>query len=384
MGHLRLVIVDEIDDRGSNINFNERMHSPQNSNLIIVPSPKYALKNNKLPLPTWGHFLLQSNTLFAIIMLHCRLLPISRCLLNFNHLFLPNDTRPNTKRYETLQSITSHRNQSLDYVTSGFMKVSNIVSSHVYCLLHVVSTSIIPVLCLRSAIFGNISNHLQNVLNPMHLNNNANAANVALAQHQNDDNNDDDEQANNHKNAFEEYIDKWSLSNHLTSISLMLSMVPYVNNFYAMMSVFSFGMTLGEGEDIMRWSTYRLTQNNANDASKVNNVLYTYYIPWITGVIGITSSFTIEVWASSNNIVMAQRFKRISLICLLFSICLSFGNRSYLESGFYLKYTNGRNIFEKMTQFAVEIELGIKHWIKTLQQKNNGQRHRNDRLSMLA
>ena len=30
------------------------------------------------------------------------------------------------------------------------------------------------------------------------------------------------------------------------------------------MSVFSFGMTLGEGEDIMRWTSYRLIQNNAN------------------------------------------------------------------------------------------------------------------------
>ena len=137
---------------------------------------------------------------------------------------------------------------------------------------------------LRSAIFGNISSHLQNVLNPMHLNNNANAANVAIAQGQHSDENDDDEQANNHRNAFEEYIDKWSLSNNLTSISLMLSMVPYVNNFYAMMSVFSFGMTLGEGEDIMRWSSYRLGQNNMNMVTKVDGVLYTYYIPWIAGL----------------------------------------------------------------------------------------------------
>merc|ERR1712176_659596 len=96
---------------------------------------------------------------------------------------------------------------------------------------------------------------------------NANAANAALAQHHNvNDDGDEDDGGNNHRNAFEEYIDKWSLSNHLTSISLMLSMVPYVNNFYAMMSVFSFGMTLGEGEDIMRWSAYRLVQNNMENS----------------------------------------------------------------------------------------------------------------------
>ena len=148
--NIRLVFVDE-HDQGSHVNFDrergQRMHSPQSS--IIVPSPKYALKNNKLPLPNLRHFVLQQNTLFALIMLHSTLLPISRCLLKFNHLFLPNATRPNTKRFASLQSITSHRNESLDNVTSGLMKVSNIISSHAYCLLHVVATSIVPVICLR-------------------------------------------------------------------------------------------------------------------------------------------------------------------------------------------------------------------------------------------
>ena len=99
-------------------------------------------------------------------------------------------------------------------------------------------------------------------------------------------------------------------------------------------------------------------------------------------MVGITCSFTIEVWASSNNVIMTQRFKRISLVCLLLSICMSFGNRSYLETGFYLKYTNGRNLFERMTQFAVGIELGIKDLIRSLQQKNYGERH--EQLSILA
>merc|ERR1719229_1882226 len=123
----------------------------------------------------------------------------------------------------------------------------------------------------------------------------------------------------------------------------------------------------------MRWSAYRLVQNNVghhNNTAKINKVWYAYYIPWITGVIGITCSFTIEVWASSNNIIMANRFKRISLICLLLSICMSFGNRSYLETGFYLKYKNGRNLFEKMTQYAVEIEIGLKNWIANMQRRN--------------
>ena len=86
-------------------------------------------------------------------------------------------------------------------------------------------------------------------------------------------------------------------------------------------------------------------------------------------MIGITCSFTIEVWASSNNEMMAQRFKRISLISLLLSICMAHGNRSYLESGFYLKYKNGRNLFEKMTQFAVELEVGVKDFFMKLQEK---------------
>merc|ERR1712087_659066 len=60
----------------------KQRHSPSNS--IIVPTPKYALRNNKLPLPKMRHFMLQNNTLFALIMLHCTVLPISRCLLRFN------------------------------------------------------------------------------------------------------------------------------------------------------------------------------------------------------------------------------------------------------------------------------------------------------------
>ena len=87
-------------------------------------------------------------------------------------------------------------------------------------------------------------------------------------------------------------------------------------------------------------------------------------------MIGITCSFTIEVWASSNNMRMAQRFKRISLCMLLLSICMGFGNRSYLESGYYLKYKEGRDIFEKMTQYAVELENGLKDLIKRLQDGN--------------
>lgn len=84
-------------------------------------------------------------------------------------------------------------------------------------------------------------------------------------------------------------------------------------------------------------------------------------------MIGITCSFTIEVWASSMNRMMANRFKNISLGTLLLSVCMLFGNRSYLESGFYLKYKSGRNIFEKISEFAVDIELGIKDTAKRLQ-----------------
>lgn len=256
-------------------------------NSIIVPNPKYSNRANKLPLPRYKHFLLQQNTLFAIIMLHSTLLPISRALLQYNHLFLPNAATKSSsprKGFNNLQSMTSHKFDTLNIATTKLMKLSNIVLSHTYCLLHVVSTSIIPVIALRSIIFGNISTQLQNVLNPMHLNNNANAANAALAQHNDDSDTDDSDDTsdggtgggyqgrNRNRNAFEEYIDKWSLSNNLTSISLMMSMVPYVNNFYAMMSVFSFGMTLGEGEDIMRWTSYRLIQNNVGNHRATNRV----------------------------------------------------------------------------------------------------------------
>eukprot|EP01084_Bolivina_argentea_P200716 343188_1 len=399
--HNHLIRVDE-DDHGTNVNFDEEYETKRNINnnfddrnininrynykrdSIVVPHPKLSSRNNRLPLPNYKHFLFQNNTLFTIIMLHSTLLPVSRALLHWNHFFLPKNNKSN------LQSITSHKTNTfyIQNAASKLMKLSNIILSHTYCLLHVVSTSIIPVLGLRSIIFGNMSTQLQNVLNPIHINNNANAANAALAQHQHSDSDDEefDDNTNPNRNAFEEYIDKWSLSNHLTSISLMLSMVPYVNNFYAMMSVFSFGMTLGEGEDIMRWSAYRLVQNNVghhNNTAKINKVWYAYYIPWITGVIGITCSFTIEVWASSNNVMMANRFKRISLICLLLSICMSFGNRSYLETGFYLKYTNGRNLFEKMTQYAVEIELGIKNWIANMQERSK-RRFTEDSLTIAA
>ena len=106
--NIRLVFVDE-HDQGSHINSDRerghRGHSPQNN--IIVSSPKYALKSNTLPLPKLRHFVQKRNTLFALTMLHSTLLPISRCLLKFNHLFLPNVTRPNTKKFAVL-------NESLD------------------------------------------------------------------------------------------------------------------------------------------------------------------------------------------------------------------------------------------------------------------------------
>ena len=275
---------DEIDRPTPGLIISNR-NSRRNS--IIVPNPKYSNRANKLPLPGYKHFLLQQNTLFAIIMLHSTLLPISRALLQYNHLFLPNSATKSSsprKGFSNLQSITSHKFDTLNAAASKLMKLSHIVLSHTYCLLHVVSTSIVPVIALRSVIFGNISSQLQNVLNPMHLNNNANAANAALAQHNDDSDTDDSDDTsdgggyqghggrNRNRNAFEEYIDKWSLSNNLTSISLMMSMVPYVNNFYAMMSVFSFGMTLGEGEDIMRWTSYRLIQNNVGNHRANNRV----------------------------------------------------------------------------------------------------------------
>ena len=306
--HNRLVRVDETDD-GSHINFgdeynqtddgydtkydeydatetdrgNRANRSGSRRNSIIVPNPKYANRNSKLPLPGYKHFLLQQNVLFSIIMLHSTLLPISRILLQYNHFFLPNSATKGSKnalqKFNNLQSITSHKYDTLNTAAAKLMKLSNIFLSHTYCLLHVVSTSIIPVIGLRSIIFGNISSQLQNVLNPMHLNNNANAANAALHQQNDDSDTDDDDSVyggnygqNRNRNAFEEYIDKWSLSNNLTSISLMMSMVPYVNNFYAMMSVFSFGMTLGEGEDIMRWSAYRLVQNHMGNHKVTNRV----------------------------------------------------------------------------------------------------------------
>ena len=57
--------------------------------------------------------------------------------------------------------------------------------------------------------------------------------------------------------------------------------------------------------------------------------------------------------------MMANRFKNLSLGTLLLSVCMLFGNRSYLESGFYLKYKSGRDLFEKISEYAVDIELGI-------------------------
>ena len=78
---------------------------------------------------------------------------------------------------------------------------------------------------------------------------------------------------------------------------------------------------------------------------------------------------------------MAERFKRISLCMLLLSICTGFGNRSYLESGYYLKYREGRNLFEKMTQFAVGIENGLKDLIKALRE---GKKHRTRRGVLFA
>eukprot|EP01083_Nonionella_stella_P011180 31783_1 len=366
-GYNRYIRVDENDqDSPQSIHFGEEP--------IVVPSPKYYNRSTRLPLPSYKHFLIQNNTLFTIIMLHHTLLPVSRILLKWNHLFLYN---PNQK----LQSITSHKSIFFPFNSHNtFAKLSNILLSHTYCLLHVVATSIIPVLCLRSVVFNNVSPRVQNVLNPMYINNNANAANAAMAPQDSDDEDADVDDRGGSRNAFQEFVDRWSLSNQLTSISLMLSMVPYVNNFYAMVSVFSFGMTLGEGEDIMRWGALRLSQNNRDNhknISKINNVGYTYYTPWIAGVIGITCSFTIEVWASSHNMLMANKFKRLSLICLLLSICMSFGNRSYLETGFYLKYRHGRNIFEKMSQYAVEMELGIKQWIHNIRERNS-LRHKRD------
>eukprot|EP00485_Elphidium_margaritaceum_P020370 CAMPEP_0202730676 /NCGR_PEP_ID=MMETSP1385-20130828/186761_1 /ASSEMBLY_ACC=CAM_ASM_000861 /TAXON_ID=933848 /ORGANISM="Elphidium margaritaceum" /LENGTH=188 /DNA_ID=CAMNT_0049396955 /DNA_START=514 /DNA_END=1080 /DNA_ORIENTATION=+ len=187
--------------------------------------------------------------------------------------------------------------------------------------------------------------------------------------------------------AFGEYIDRWSLCNHLTSISLILCLVPYVNNFYAMLSVFSFGMTLGEGEDIMRWSRYRLTQLHRRHwkvTQKVNDIWLAYYVPWIAGVVGITCSFTIEVWSASGNAKMAHRVKRISLISLLLSIAMSYGNRSYLETGYYLRYKNGRDLFEKLSQFVVEAEIAIKKWNKRRRRRRQQQPELRQRIAISA
>merc|ERR1712032_1170511 len=111
-------------------------------------------------------------------------------------------------------------------------------------------------------------------------------------------------------------------------------------------------------------------QNNTDSTSvtnKINRVRGAFYAPWILGVVGITCSSTIEVWASSMNRAMAHRFKQISLASLMMSVCLLFGNRSYLESGFYLKYKSGRDIFERISELAVDIELGIKDAVWNVQ-----------------
>ena len=50
-------------------------------------------------------------------MLHNTLLPISRALLQYNHLFLPNLTTKSTspkQKFASLQSITSHKFDALN------------------------------------------------------------------------------------------------------------------------------------------------------------------------------------------------------------------------------------------------------------------------------
>lgn len=277
----------------SNLSYSESMASEVVN--PVVPNPKYWRRCSALPLPTYRHFMLQNNTLFAMIMLHCTLLPASRMLLQFNHLFLPNTaTRLNPRnKFENLQSMTSHKGDALNQAATQLMKLSNIVLSHTYCMLHVAAASVLPVFGLRGVIFGNLSPESRSYLNPMHLNHNANMGlltfvvrNRGNGRNRNNGNGDDgngneDElnaedrewiEKKRRKNASAEFLDRWSLSNHLTSISLMLSMVPYVNNFYAMISVFSFGMTLGEGEDIMGWTTNRLHQNNVGNARATDRV----------------------------------------------------------------------------------------------------------------
>ena len=159
---------DDLSDDDEEDDYSYHHNRNRTRNSIIVPNPKYRNRNSSLPLPTFKHFLLQNNTLFSIIMLHCTLLPISRLLLKFNALFLPNKNQShshysstiNGGKFKSLQSITSHKNNSLNSATSKVLKLSTILLSHTYCMLHVVCTSIIPIIAIRSSIFRNLSTQL--------------------------------------------------------------------------------------------------------------------------------------------------------------------------------------------------------------------------------
>jgi len=308
---------------------------PRNPNRRNISSRQRNRQNRyRNRFPSWRHFMFQGNTVFCALFLHCSVLPISRALMKAS---------PWIARA----------------ASSLWPSTSKVMVGHAYCVLHIAASSIVPVLGLRSLIFGNLSPHLNNALNP------AMAANAANNADSDSDSESDSESANelSRKRVFEEYLDKWSLSNQLCSVSLMLSMVPFVSNVYAMLSVFCFGMSLGEAEDIMRWTHYRLKHHSDGEFERsdtLDRVRASYYAPWILGVVGITTAFTIEVWATAGNVRMAHRFKRVSLAALSLSVALSFGHRSYLETGYFLRYTKGRDVFERMSEVVVRAEIGVR------------------------
>ena len=70
--------------------------------------------------------------------------------------------------------------------------------------MHVVSTSIVPVICLR-VLYLVIYQLNYKIIKSMHLNNNANAANAALAQ-QNDDGDTDDSDDTSDGGGYQDII----------------------------------------------------------------------------------------------------------------------------------------------------------------------------------